>query len=145
VTYRVVNITLEGFTMATGNEETNEYVAQCNGCDTVITHRLSGLLYSEGVRYVAEKAGAYWLIDAIFSHVRFSKTEQKTGGFECWRLKLLPEGSVNKAILTCDDGNGRVVCKQLIPFTDFPFGDGVNDREFKLYRENGLLLLPQER
>lgn len=31
-------------------------------------HWLGGLLYTDGVKYVADQAGAYWLIDAIASY-----------------------------------------------------------------------------
>lgn len=37
--------------------------------------------YTDGVKYLAEKAGAYWLIEAIFSHNRREH-------FQYWKLNL---------------------------------------------------------
>jgi hypothetical protein len=36
------------------------------GCDELYRHALCrNVLYTEGVQYVAESAGAYWLIDKV--------------------------------------------------------------------------------
>src|SRR5690606_36125280 len=37
------------------------------GSETFYTHFTGRLIYTEGVQYLAEHAGAYWLIDAIAS------------------------------------------------------------------------------
>ena len=43
------------------------------------------------------------------------------------------------ADVTCEDGDGRVVFRQQISFTDFPLPSVT------LYLEYGTLMLPQER
>ncbi|MDR6808843.1 hypothetical protein J2Y45_006055 [Dyadobacter sp. BE34] len=74
------------------------------------------MLYTDGIRYMMAKAGAFWLIDEIAFqqfHPRVKKEE-----FQVWVLKVNLEGST--AVLHCEDGNGRVLCSKLIPYTDFP-------------------------
>jgi hypothetical protein len=93
----------------------------------------SGFSYTDGVKYLAGEAGAYWLIDAIFSHQCNPKV--KAEGFQEWRLKVSPD---NTAVLTCSDGNCNEICRQEIAFTDFPLD------EIALYLMNAVLLLPSE-
>ena len=68
---------------------------------------------TDGTKYLAEEAGAYWLMDAIASYL-----PQFTGREDFIVAKLVRTGS--KAQLTLDDGNGRVLDQQHIPYTDFP-------------------------
>lgn len=92
-------------------------------------HRWSNLfrnfLLTDGALYLAERAGAFWLMDLIASH--FTKRRVRAEQFQVWRLRKLPEGSVNDAIVKADDGNGNHITQQLIPYTDFPLD------EIKLY------------
>lgn len=92
------------------------------------------VLYTEGAQYLAEHGGAYWLLDSIAvaqAHVKAVKAEE----FQVWTLKV---NSDSTALLTCDDGNGRIVFDQSIPFTDFPLP------EVKLYFCNNVIMLPGE-
>jgi hypothetical protein len=41
-------------------------------------------------------------------------------------------------VVTCDDGNGRIVYEQTLSFTDFP------EPRIKLYFCNGTISLPSE-
>ena len=68
---------------------------------------------TDGAKYVADGAGAYWLMDAIASYL-----PQFTGKEDFIVAKLVRTGS--EAQLTLDDGNGRVLDQQHIPYTDFP-------------------------
>ena len=70
-------------------------------------------LLTDGTKYLAEEAGAYWLMDAIASYL-----PQFTGKQDFVVAKLVRTGC--KAQLTLDDGNGRVLDQQHIPYTDFP-------------------------
>ena len=91
------------------------------------------VLYTDGVQYVAEKCGAYWLIDEIaFGQM---KRKIKAEEFQVWRLSVNPDQT---ASLTCDDGNGRVVFTKRIEFTDFPLN------EIRFYFTNNTILLPSE-
>jgi len=73
------------------------------------------IVLTDGAKYLAEKAGAFWLMDAIASHQANPKV--KAEGFQAWTLQVDESKS---ALLICDDGNGRVVATQAIEFTDFP-------------------------
>jgi len=88
-----------------------------------------GGMYTDGVQHLAEKAGCYWLIDAIFSYTRAEP-------FQIWELDVKSDKT---ALLTMkeDDGQDARV-RQEIKFTDFPEG------KMKLYVENGILMLPSE-
>lgn len=117
---------------------THQDLRQFTGTETYYRHSLArNYLYTDGVQYLAEKAGAYWLVDAII----FTQMEKpfshspKLAEFQCWTLKAL-EG--NRATLTCDDGNNNIVFIKQIPFTDFPL------KEINLWLENKVLLLPSE-
>jgi hypothetical protein len=68
---------------------------------------------TDGAKYVADAAGAYWLMDAIASYL-----PQFTGKEDFIVAKLVRTGSA--AQLSLDEGNGRVLDQQHIPFTDFP-------------------------
>ena len=105
-------------------------------------HWTKRLIYTEGVRQLAEEQGAYWLIDAIASYQPgIERRDARLRDFQLWNLKVKD----SKAKLECwaDTGPGeRAVVKQFIEFTDFPEG------ELKLYLERGermTLMLPEER
>ena len=40
-------------------EQLREYIAQANGFEKHYRHALSGMTFSEGVKFVADEAGAY--------------------------------------------------------------------------------------
>ena len=104
------------------------------------------LFLTGGVFYLAENAGAHWLMDIIASHQ--IKPHVRREEFQRWTLTKLPKGSRNMAIVRCDDGNGNGLCQQLIPYTDFPLD------KITLYCELGsidgrtpaqVVMLPSER
>ena len=72
-------------------------------------------LLTDGTKYLAEQAKAFWLMDAIASH----QTNQKVAAepFQVWELTVSP---AQQAILTCTDGNKTELVRQEIPATDFP-------------------------
>lgn len=79
-------------------------------------------LLTDGAQYVAEKLGAFWLMDLIASHQHARNLRSE--GFQVWTLVIHPDGS---AVVQCDDGNDNILAVQKIPHTDFPFvvgGDG---------------------
>ncbi|MEY2853177.1 MAG: hypothetical protein RL030_309 [Pseudomonadota bacterium] len=92
------------------------------------------VLFTDGVKYVSDKGGAYWLLDeiALAQHYEKSVIIEE---FQCWKLEVNPDQT---ATLTCEDGNGNVVFTKPIPFTDFPLP------EIQLYYTNNVILLPSE-
>ena len=92
--------------------------------------------YTSGVHYLAEEAGAYWLIDEIAMNVGFSQnTALAQESFQVWTLDIRPNRS---AWLRVEDGNGKEIYKMRIPFTDFPL------QSITLYLSNNVLMLPTE-
>lgn len=94
-------------------------------------HPMFGFLYTEGVQYIAEEAGAYWLLDLVGSYqYRF-----KNIPFQLWELKVDNRSGV--VTMKEDSGQPELV-RQEIEYTDYP-GDYL-----KLYFIDGVLLLPSE-
>ena len=114
---------------------TAEALRQFTGTEEWYRHSLNRkVLYTEGAQYLAEYGGAYWLLDSIAisqAHVKVVATEE----FQVWTLKVNPDST---ALLTCDDGNGRIVYEQALSFSDFPMP------EVKLYFCNNVIMLPSE-
>ena len=113
-------------------------LAQFTGTEQWFRHGLNRkCLYTEGVRFVAESAGAYWLIDVIASAQFIGRVREET--FQVWHLVVNGAGG----IVTCDDGGKDgarpfVVYSQDLDFTDFPLP------EIKFYCCDGVVMLPTE-
>ena len=91
-----------------------------------------GYVYTEGVRYLAEEAGAYWLIDYILSHQLEPKLKKQP--FQVWKIVVQNDS----AAVTVEDGNDNVVTTMKISYTDFPL------EEITLWLVDKTLLLPSE-
>ena len=98
--------------------------------------------YTDGIKYLAENGGAYWLLDAIASWQleKIIRCDQYLANLQFWKLKVNPD---NSAVLTCERDSDDIACEQKIPFTDFPI------QEIRLYLVNmgsggGVLMLPSE-
>lgn len=104
-----------------------------SGSDKLYKHWTGRVKFTEGVKWLADEASAYWLIDAIASW-QF-RPDVSREEFQSWKFRRLPEG----AVLTCDDGDGNIVAKQEIEFTDFPL------MEITLWCEFETIMLPSER
>lgn len=91
-------------------------LAQFTGSENLYCHGLArSVLYTDGAQFMAEKAGAYWLLDEIaFAQRPGSKVAAEP--FQHSKLTVSEGGS---ARLSCDDGNGNIVHTKRIPFTDF--------------------------
>jgi hypothetical protein len=66
--------------------ELQAFISQVNGFETHYRHALSGMSFSEGVKYIADEAGAYWLIDLILIASKFEHLQGKCEGLEFWTL-----------------------------------------------------------
>lgn len=109
---------------------------------------LLGIHYTDGVKYLAENAQAYWLIDAIASHQPRARRIHRLTEFQLWFLhvgnkhEFIKPRSPNAAVLTCWEDSPTADTKpaiiQQIPFTDFPLP------EIKLFLQEKVLLLPSE-
>ena len=94
----------------------------------------TGLRYTDGVRHLADRADAYWLVDAIMSWQLECKVRRVP--FQFWRLRVNEDKT---AVLEMVEDTGLpVIARQTFRWTDFPVG------EIKLYFQNGVLFLPSE-
>ncbi len=109
------------------NTLTENELRQFTGTEQYYRHYLGGL-YTDGVQYMAGKAGAFWLLDVIFSYRRKEP-------FQVWTLKVKDRVGV---VTIREDTGQPVKVRQEIPFTDFLLA------EIKLYLIDGVLLLPSE-
>ena len=113
-------------------------LAQFTGSETAYRHCMGRLVYTEGVQYLAEKGGAYWLIDAIASYQPDKRITScpELVDFQLWELAVGEDKSAKLTVRTDSDKPAAIT--QEIPFTDFPL------ERVKLYVCNGTLLLPSE-
>ena len=92
---------------------------------------LMGIRYTDGVKYLADRCGAYWFLDLIASYQR----KLKDMYFQLWGIDVKED---NTATVTCrEDSNRLPVVTQNIEYTDFPF-------DFELYCINRVILLKSE-
>jgi hypothetical protein len=105
------------------------------GTETWYRHALvRDILYTEGVQYVAEQGGAYWLVDEIALLQKY-QPEIAAEGFQLWKLRVKDDRS---ATLSCQDGDCKTIFEKTIAFTDFPLP------EISFYVTNQTILLPSE-
>jgi hypothetical protein len=117
--------------------EANALYAELNqftGSTEFYRHWLKGFRYTEGVRFLAEHARCYWLIDLIASLQVRALKDAWLREFQLWEL-FVKDGS---AILACSRDSDDVAFRQTIEATDFPIA------YVHLYVDGGVLMLPSE-
>lgn len=101
------------------------------GTEQYHQHWMRQLVFTDGVKYVADAGGAFWLIDVIASYQRKRKEP-----FQIWELKVKSDKS---CVVTMREDTGQPTkVRQEIPYTDFPL------ESIKFYLIDGVLLLPSE-
>lgn len=110
------------------------YKFRCsNGSENYYCHKPSLILYTDGVKTLAEECQAYWLIDLIISHQ--SKRQVNLERFQVWELK---REKADQFFIKATDGNDNPVASQKIPFSDFPYDVAT------IWLVDGCLMLPCE-
>ena len=97
-------------------------------------HFTNALVYTEGVKFLAEHARLYWLIDLIAGWQRRALRDVALRKFQLWELRIAK-------------GKGVVVCLRDSEDEAFRFRLRFADSALdyvRLYVENGTLLLPSE-
>ena len=99
-------------------------------------HRISRKhLLTDGTKYVADTAGAFWMMDAAASHLDEIGTED-------WFVLVRVTVADTAAVMRYEDGNGNFHAEQAISYTDFPL------QSFVFYAcwdgEHWVLMLPSE-
>lgn len=92
------------------------------------------MTFTDGVKYVADTAGAYWLIDEI-AIIQPYEGAVAAEGFQVWKLKARPD---HTATLSCEDGNMNTVYSKEIEFTDFPLDEII------FWFTSNVIMLPSE-
>ena len=96
-------------------------------------HHLGGR-YSEGVRFLAEKGKAWWLVGAILSFQRELLARREP--FQVWTLRRL----ATRSVLEMTDGESEsTLLRKDIGEMNFPLN------ELTLLYADGVLMLPAER
>jgi hypothetical protein len=118
-------------------------LAHCIGSENHYCHPLRRhFRFTDGVKLLAELAKAYWLIDVAMSHQ--CKMTVRIEPFQLWSIRRLPRTARNMAVVECRRDSGcKALCRQYIPYTDFPFDDLGDTYEW--YVENQVMMLKSER
>ena len=96
------------------------------------------LLATDGMKYIADECGAYWIHDLVASYqIGRSKAPQRCNGFQCWRLRSDGKGGAYAECFTDEpfDKATRVV-QQHIEYCSFPF-DRLGSDTFDFWAEGG--------
>jgi len=110
-------------------------LARFTGTEQYYRHGINRrVLFTDGAKYVADAAGAYWLLDEI-ALIQPHNKQVAAEEFQVWKLIVRPDRT---ATLTCDDGDDRIVYTKEIKYTDFPLD------EFAFYFTNNVIHLPSE-
>ena len=120
------------------SEDLATNLKQFTGSERLYRHSSRCLQYTEGIKYLAEQAEAFWLIDAIASYQREPQIREDPmlRDFQLWILATNLEA--HSAVLSCYRDTDDPAFSQQIEYTNFPLA------EIKLYVCNSVLLLPSE-
>jgi hypothetical protein len=92
-------------------------LAQCTG--THEYHRFSilfkNLVITDGVKFLADNAGCYWLLDILGSYQ--SKPLVRAEPFQTWKFDR------KSMMVRATDGNDKKLAAQKIPYSDFPLSE----------------------
>ena len=90
---------------------------------------------TDGVKYLAESAACFWVIDAAISHLLEIGTCD-------WFVLVRTEVSGSSAVIIYEDGNGSEHARQEIAYTDLPLS---SVRLFAVWdSERWVIMLPSE-
>ena len=110
-------------------------LGQFTGSESWYRHGINrAVLFTDGAKYVADQAGAYWLLDEI-AIIQPHDARLRGEEFQVWKLAVNADQT---GALTCEDGSDNVVYTKQIEYTDFP-REGIT-----LYFTNNTILLPSE-
>lgn len=110
-------------------EELQAGLEQFYGSENFYINPLVKYKYTDGVKYFAENAGAYWLLQEING-----LTVRLPGYF--FNIEVISKD--NKADIIIDDGNYNILKKKHIRFTDLPQG------KWQFFLTDNVLMLPNE-
>lgn len=92
-----------------------------------------GIIYTEGIKFLADSCECYWLIDLIASYQFESKVKKEE--FQVYKLKVNKNRTARVKI---EDGNNHLIAYQDIEYTDFPLD------KIEIWYSNSTIYLPTE-
>lgn len=117
-------------------QEFQQELRQFHGSEQFYRNGMNrSVIYTEGVKYLADEGGAYWLVDDI-AIANMTEAALRGEEFQVWTLTKAEHGQ--GATLVATDGNEKVLFSEAIAYTDFPL-DSIT-----LYFQNNTLLLTSE-
>lgn len=136
-------------TSAEKAEMVRDYERQTIGSTELHPHALvRGVMFTNGIKYLADVCGAHWLVDAVASHQNgIYRRYPAECGFQVWRLEYNPtDARPSTWVLEAwSDTPGALesvrMVRQVIGYSDFPAElDG-----YEFYCEGGVVLMKAER
>lgn len=115
-------------------EESELNLGQFTGTEQYYKH-FTGLKYTDGIKYFADKTNAYWFIDIIASY-QVMLTVDADFPFQIWTLRVFKDKTA--VVIMKEDTNEEPHVSQEIEYTDFPLD------EIEVYCINGVILLKSE-
>ena len=120
-------------------DENEMCLDQFHGTEHYYKH-FTGLKYTDGIKYLADKTNCYWFIDVIASYQQSNLTDAfgqvKDIHFQIWKLRVTEN---SKGLVTmCEDIDEPILVSQWIEHTDFPLD------EIEVYCIDGVVLLKSE-
>lgn len=107
-------------------------LAEFTGTTRYYRSSFGGLLVTEGVHYLRERANCYWLIDVIESY----QPQHGCVPFQLWGIDVAEDHS---AVITMREDTGlEPLVRQSLEYTDFPLS------QYELYCIEGVVLLKGE-
>lgn len=118
------------------SDQLDEALRHFSGTGTWFRHMLvRAMLYTEGVQFFAENGGvhgAYWFLDIVATEFFPLLTKQP------FLLIIMEVSAAEKATITVENGNKKVVVTRQVDFTDMQPG------LWRFYLTDNVLLLPSE-
>ncbi|ONG55724.1 hypothetical protein BKE38_08640 [Pseudoroseomonas deserti] len=97
------------------------------------------MLFTDGVKHLADRANCYWLLQLIGSFQHLQEVKRET--WQSWKLTVTPD---KEALIVMTNGRTpKTIVERRVEYTDFPL------REMTLWVEEGdgeqmVILLPSE-
>src|SRR3954464_4153237 len=110
--------------------KSNETIMQFSGSDTYQKY-LFGMVVTDGAMKLATTYQCFWFLDMVAAYQHLLKKED----FQIWMLRKNADSS---AWVIAEDGNGKVLVKQKIRYTNFKMEQAT------VWVEGNVILLSSE-
>lgn len=113
-------------------KEIESDVAHFSGTENYYNYQW--LKMTDGVKYLSDACQSYWLIDIVCS----LRCDKRIRNEVFISITLIKNKTGRGAKFVADDGNGNILYRQFIAFTDFPL------KSIKMYLVDKVLMLTGE-